>query len=138
MSKKLKILAVIVVLGLICFIAVWKYTFKTSDSSAASEKAAFNLKSTELVGSFETDETNANALYLGKVLIVSGRIDQIKEDSLAASVYLKEADAISGVMCSFSKENIDLAKLAVGDEIKVKGICTGYLMDAVMNRCSLE
>ena len=70
-------------------------------------------------------------------MLVSGTVDSVTEDSLGYSVYLKEKDAISGIVCSFDKSSIDSARVKPGAQINVKGICTGYLMDVVLNKCSL-
>ena len=53
-------------------------------------------------------------------------------------IYLKNPEDAAGIMCGFDKTAIDKSNLKPGDTIRIKGICTGYLMDVVLNKCTLE
>jgi hypothetical protein len=45
---------------------------------------------------------------------------------------------MAAVTCSFySEEAGNIKKINPGDEVTVKGKCTGKLMDVVLNKCSL-
>jgi hypothetical protein len=123
---------------LLVSVLVWKFTFRTAETSVASVKADSELTAASLLEDFVSDENHANSLYLGKVILITGAINSISEDSLGVSVYLKESNADAGVMCSFDKENVNINQLDKGQIVKIKGICTGYLMDVVLNKCSLE
>lgn len=138
MKGKLKYIPVILFVALIGAFIIWRYAFRESGMNVSSEKPDYTLTSSGLLQSFETDENAANALYLAKILLVSGTVESVSSDSLGISVYLKEGDAIAGVICSFEKESIDTALIRKGIRVNIKGICTGYLMDVVLNRCSLE
>jgi hypothetical protein len=138
MKGKLKYIPVILFVALIGAFIIWRYAFRESGMNVSSEKPDYTLTSSGLLQSFETDENAANALYLDKILLVSGTVESVSSDSLGISVYLKEGDAIAGVICSFEKESIDTALIRKGIRVNIKGICTGYLMDVVLNRCSLE
>jgi hypothetical protein len=124
-------------LALLTAFLAWKYTFKKSETSVASRKEDVETDASRLIQEFEADEMAANTKYLDRIVLVSGTIGSIAEDSLGISVYLKEADALSGVICSFEREVLDPASLTIGSPVKIKGICTGYLMDVVLNKCSL-
>jgi hypothetical protein len=126
---------IFLIIALVAAFLVWKYTFRKSETSMVDQKPEFELKASVLIQAFETDETAANQKYLGKVILVSGHIDSITVDSLTIAVNLKESDAAAGVICSFDKNNLNVARLQKGTYVNIKGICTGYLMDVVMNRC---
>lgn len=113
------------------------YTFRKAGVSAASKKVDYTIEASLLLKDFENNEQSAYDKYLGKVLIVEGIFNSFNKDNISITVYLKHHDDISGVLCSFNKTMIDPEKLHIGDKIKVKGICTGYLMDVVLNKCSL-
>jgi len=125
-------------LGLIVVIFAWLYAFRKADLSVVSQKAEVEISATDLLEKFESNEAAANTAYLGKVIIVAGTIDNITEDSTNVSVNLKNPDDISGVMCGFNKSSIDRSSLKVGGNVRIKGICTGYLMDVVLNKCAVE
>lgn len=126
-------LAVIVV-GAV-FIYLW--TFRKAEVSVGSQKAAFVMNADELLKQFEDDETSANTTYLDKVILVKGPVSSFTEDSLVTTVYLKDPEAISGVLCSFNNSVIDTGKLSTGEIVQVKGLCSGYLLDVVLNKCIL-
>ncbi len=128
----------VVFLGLIVAIFIWLYAFRKADLSVASQKAETEIATTDLLKKFESNETEANTTFLGKVIIVSGTIDKITEDSTIVSVYLKNPEDVSGVMCGFNKSMIDKTTIKTGNTVRIKGICTGYLMDVVLNKCSVE
>ena len=48
-----------------------------------------------------------------------------------------EKGKTSGVMCSFDKNVIKKDAVKPGDSVNIKGICNGYLMDVIMNKCVL-
>lgn len=125
-------------LGLVVAIFVWLYTFRKAELSVASQKAEITISSSDLLNKFTMNEESANTAFLDKVIIVSGIVDKITEDSLSVSIYLKTPEDIAGVMCGFNKSEIDKSAINPGDPIKIKGICTGYLMDVVLNKCSIE
>ena len=135
MSKKIRYVLIFLVLALIAAVAAWKYTFKVSESNVASHKTEVTIDASRLLQAFETNEDSANLKYLDKVILVSGTVGSITKDSLGYTVYLKEEDAISGIVCSFDKSSFDSALVKPGAQINVKGICMGYLMDVQMNKC---
>jgi len=138
MKNKYRYIIAFVILALLGAILVWKYTFRKTESSVASQKADYSVTSSGLLDAFEKNENEANTLYLDKVLLISGRVESISADSLGFSVYLKEDDDVSGVICSFNKNSIDTTMIKKGMLVSIKGKCTGYLMDVVLNKCSLE
>ena len=138
MKAKYRYILAFVVLALVAAVLIWKYTFRKSDSSVAAQKATVEITASKMLEAYEMDENAANALYLDKVVVVSGIIDSISMDTLGVTLYLKESDAAAGVICSFDKSAIDVSLVKKGLPVSIKGICTGYLMDVVMNKCALE
>ncbi len=138
MKTRNRLIIIISVVVIVVVFLMWKWVFKQADSSVAGKKAEVEISALALVKAFETNENLANQKYNGKILLVSGIISDVKEDPQFISVYLKDTDATSGVMCSFDKDVVKLKDFKSGQKIKLKGICTGYLMDAVLNKCALE
>jgi hypothetical protein len=138
MSKKLKIaLILLFVAALAAFLAV-KWVYKKADVSVKSRKVDIQIDASALLQKYEMQEDSANSLFLNKVVAVSGTIDKISRNEEGISVYLKNKEDISGVICSFDKSAIDTLLLKQGEQIRVKGICTGYLMDVVLSKCALD
>lgn len=138
MKTRYRYLLAFVILAAAAAVFVWKYTFRPSESSVASKKADVEIAASELLHAFETDENVANMQYLDKIVVISGTVESVSEDSLGISVYVKNSDAIAGIICSFDKKNLEITDVSKGMSVRIKGICTGYLMDVVMNKCSME
>jgi len=138
MKKTAWIALALVFIGIIFGTFVYLYTFRKADLSVTSQKADIEIKAYDLLQKFTDNEELANKAYLDKIIAVTGVIDKITEDSTSVSIYLKNPEDMSGVMCGFNKSTIDKSSLKVGETALIKGICTGYLMDVVLNKCSIE
>lgn len=136
-KKTLWLFIAILAIGLITAISVWQYIFKKSDLSVASRSVEVEISVSELVSRFESNEEMANNEFLDKVILVAGKVESVNVDSLGASIYLKDPDEMAGVLCNFSSGVIDINTISKGETLKVKGLCSGYLMDVVLNKCSL-
>jgi len=92
----------------------------------------------DLLNAFETDESAANTKYLDKIIKVNGIIKDIENnDTGEISVILATDNEMSSVICNFDPAFKDIQKLKKGEEIVIKGLCSGYLMDVVLDRCVL-
>lgn len=116
------------------------YLYKKKPADIRKEPAAYALTAAGLVAEFNKDENIANKKYLDKVLAVKGKVADIKTDSAGqATVFLDSGDLMASVTCSFYSDEIAAAKtLHQGDEVTIKGKCTGKLMDVVLNKCSIN
>ena len=129
------IIVIIVVFGLA--VLMFFHIFKKADITVASKKVDVEIVASILQKNFETDEKTANAKYLNKIIVVSGIVDNITDTKEDITVYLKPKDKTSGVMCSFDKTVFKKSSIKPGDQVKIKGICNGYLMDVVLNKCAI-
>lgn len=133
--KSILIIVAIVVIVAIVSYAGW-YIFRPGDTNV-KKKADFELSTAELVNAFEMNEEDANAKYLGKIIEVTGRIDDITIKDEVVSVTLKNEDDISGVICSFAQSSVSADNLKIGQTKSIKGVCSGYLLDVVLNKCTI-
>jgi hypothetical protein len=138
MKTGIRNVILVLIIIAIAAVLVWKYTFKAADTNVASEKADFTLTASELLAAFEGNEQDANEKYLNKIVVVKGTVESVSNDSVGISVYLKEPDAMAGIICGFDAEGKNVSDIKKGAVVKIKGICTGYLMDVVLNKCSVE
>jgi len=135
-NKTLIFFGILIILLAGAFI-VYLTIFQSSESSVEKTAVDIKISAEELVNSFESDEQEANARYLDKVLQVNGNIESISEDDMYISITLKKPEAISGVICSFDKSTLENTGFQTGNNITVKGICAGYLIDVVLTKCAL-
>ena len=93
---------------------------------AANEKAIVTTAK-DIFASYNKDEKEANAKYLDKAVEITGEIAETKTNQQGKMVcILKTDDPFFGVNCTFKQNE----NLKVGQQVTLKGICTGYLTGA--------
>ena len=117
--------------------AYYLYNKKTVDTRTTSAEEA--VAASQLVKEFNENESAADKKYVGKVVQVSGIVKEVKADSASAvTVILDGGDPMAAVTCSFyDTEAEKLKALEPNEQVQIKGICIGKLMDVVLNKCSL-
>jgi hypothetical protein len=122
--------AIVLLLGAV---NVWYYVFeysKTHHRNVADE-VALNVTSAQIVKDFQSNEKAANAKYLNKAIEVQGVLLQMQKDQSGnITVTLKSGDPFANIFCTL-KPGLQLP--AKGSVIVVKGVCTGFLSDVVLN-----
>jgi len=114
------------------------YMYFKKAERVMSGQAAFIMTTSQLLSEFEQNEDSANKKYLNQIIQVTGTIESISPDSTGTNVLLGTDNPMAGVNCRFDKEiEFKIKNLKVNDSIKVKGQCSGYVMDALLSRCDL-
>lgn len=133
MKKTLFFIALVVVLAGAGF-AYLQYNMPHRDTSA--EEPAYVLEAEALFAEYSADEAAANAKFVDKLLLVKGAIAGISEaEDSTVSIMLQTADPMSGVSIQLlPEEAAKSSSLQTDDQIWLKGICSGKLMDVVLVR----
>lgn len=114
-------------------IAVFKY-YKPH-RSVQKEEPAFRLSVAELVSAFSNDETDANARYAGKVLEVHGTLKEMILNDSTLILLMGDSSQMTGVSCYLQRDQKDkYTTLIRGEQVRVKGICNGMLLDVVIDK----
>jgi tRNA_anti-like len=115
--------------------ALYFYNLKHTDMAKA--KPDFIVTASALQKEFESNEPAASAKYINKILEVTGTIASItRADSNNLNISLITGSDVSSVICTF-QAIVDPSKFKVGDEIKLRGECSGFLMDVLLNNCAI-
>ena len=106
-----------------------------SDMTSATPDA--KLTATELYKVYQTNETIADKQYLGKVILVTGNILEVNQGTDGSTnLLLDTGDPMSTILCQLDKftkqTNITYS---AGQQVTVKGICSGFTGDVVIDRC---
>ena len=105
------------------------YLYNKPRTTAAEKSTDDSVTAKELYGTFVKDEPTASKLYVNKVLEVSGTVTQVEQSGKEVSVLLSAGSGeTGGVNCSLAANTVD-ALPKNGDNVRVKGTCTGFLMD---------
>jgi hypothetical protein len=130
MKRNLKI---VIVIGLVAaaiggFVA---YKMWNKPHADASEMEGIKVTAIDLYKAFETNEQQANTIYVGKVLEISGAVAEIENTDSIARVIFSVPDATFGsVRVSIDKRHLDDVKsLSPSQNIVIKGFCSGFLTD---------
>lgn len=125
------------VLAILCLlIAGWAYyLYQKPRAGVTGTKADFAISAPALYKEFTMNEEAATKKYVDKVLQVTGKVQQIDSMQGNVNVILYADVADGGVNCTFAgNENIPKA----GEEVVIKGRCTGFLMDVSLVDAELE
>jgi tRNA_anti-like len=115
--------------------ALYMYNLKHTDMAKA--KPDFVITASSLQKAFEDNETAASTRYINKILEVTGKIASIKPaENNVINISLVTGSDISSVICTFPAI-ADPSKFRTGDEITLRGECSGFLMDVLLNNCAV-
>ena len=137
-TKTFRISVVITILLIISGLLFGVFQFTRKHSDLTKVKPVFKLSSVELYQAFESDENAANAKYGKKVLEVTGNVAQVEFGSIDSTlnIILRPDDHFSGVICTFSDiKSSNKVSIIPGDQITVRGECSGMLLDVLLNNC---
>lgn len=131
LKKKIFILiGALVLCGVIYGVYVWNKPMRD-----VSDEKGFPITANALYHDYVTDEAASNTKYLNKALEVNGVVSDVKKNEAGATfIILQSADPMFGINCTFKEEP---TTVAVGQTITIKGICTAYLDDVIINQAIL-
>ena len=135
MKTSVKIALFVVFFMALAGILFGLYMFNLKAKDLQKVKPDFVITAGELQKAFEANETTANTTYLDKVIEVSGTINDLKSgEGNTFNVSLKTESPMSSVICTFQSMT-GLQNLKSGDQITIRGQCSGFLMDILLNNC---
>jgi len=143
MKKIFKIVLILAVVGIVAAALVWKFYVNKPHEDIDNATPAYSLTTDEIWQKYNSDLKNADSLYTGQVIELSGNLSRIdKNDSLVSVIFVMAADSMFGdktISCQmYKKHNDEAAALASGSKVKIKGFCTGFNdPDIKFNKCSI-
>ena len=99
------------------------------------------ITATDIAAEFEKDENEAMKKFVSQtakpiVIQISGKITDVKNDTSGITIALETGNPINGVSCVLDKfTEGKRTDYKVGEDIKLKGLCTGKAMDVNIDRC---
>jgi hypothetical protein len=137
MKTYVKIALFLVTFLALCAILAALYLFNLKHADMVKAKPDFVVSAALLQKDFETDEKAASAKYINKIIEVTGKIASVKPgENNILSISLASGSDMSSVICTLSAVS-DISKFRIGDEIILRGDCSGFLMDVLLNNCAV-
>ena len=129
-----------IALAIVLFIALGGilgglYMFNKQHADLQKSKPDFVMTASDLQKAFEDNEADATAKYVNKVIEVSGTVESVKTgEGNIINVTIKTGSDLSSVICTLAPQ-ADASKLVSGNETTIRGECSGFLMDVLLNNC---
>lgn len=136
----------LLVLGFLSLVALYglKEYFRTN-KDLLDEKPVAELRAPALIEAFATNPAQSNHWYRNKVVAVLGNVRSVQQEGNPVVDSLGDAGQMSSVQCSMNSAHVEAYKtVAVGQQIKLKGLCTGAITDDLLgtdiklSRCIVE
>ena len=115
------------------------YLYTKRPPDTRKQPADIVLPADSLLRAFQQNEADAGHNYVDKVILVTGKVTRVQTGTGGeATLFLDAGDPACSVICGFYKEETSrVSKILPGTLVRVKGNCTGILLDVILNKCSL-
>ncbi len=125
MTKKKKKTILAIIAGLITIAAITIYMLWNKPHKDVEAADAVKITAVGLYNLFITDSAKANSSFTNKVLLVSGKVNNISANQLAQQViYIETPLSDAYINCTMEGKS---DSIKAGDDITIKGICSGYI-----------
>jgi hypothetical protein len=129
-----KVVGLIAVIGAVVG-GVMAYRIWNAPHRDVREEDGIEVTAQGIVYAYVANEKQADSLYLDNAIEVIGEISEISKNQQDKTIIvLKTNDPMAGIRCTMKEE----IAVKVGDKIKIKGKCTGYLMDVTLVDCYID
>ena len=116
-------------------VAAFLMMYNKPHRSIADEAADFKLSASEIIAAFSEDEAHADSQYTGKVVEVRGPLNSMTQNDSTLIILIGADTDMMGVSCFMEKSQMAAsAELTPGDQVTVKGICNGVLIDVILDK----
>lgn len=137
MKKIIKAGLIIGAVAVVAGVAGGIYMFGKKHKDLSVTKPDFVIQADALLKEFETNEQEASLKYINKVIEVSGTISSAeKGEGTAWSIALDTGSDFAKILCTFTSID-DTTQLEPGKQVVLRGECSGYLMDVLLNNCQI-
>lgn len=133
-----KVILPLLIIALVAAGAVYYYVFVYSvqNHRNINDEQAISIIADSLAQQFTNDEAVANTIYLNKVLDVKGVVIDTASNQLGIpTLTIGNVNNMSNVFITLSER--PKLPIKLNDTLRVKGICSGFLSDVVINDATI-
>ena len=135
MKKNLKIALIAIIIIALAGAAAGFYMYNLKPKDLGKVKPDLIVTASELQSAFEENETAAALKYVNKIVEVSGEVGSVEPgENNSVNISLKTNSSFSSVICTFPT-GVGSGRVKEGSQISIRGECSGYLMDVLLNNC---
>lgn len=137
LKRPYKFILIVILLTGLAGIITGIYFYNLRNKNLLKEKPDYTITAEELQKAFESDENASTSKFVNKIVEVTGVISSIeKGENDAFNVALKTGSSMSSVICTFPGDS-GISGLAPGQTVTLRGECSGFLLDVLLNNCVL-
>ncbi len=130
--KKIRFIIILIVIFSIVGSAYAWFFIWDKPKQDVKDATAIPVQASTIFTEYNTNEKTANSKYIDKIVEVTGEVSNVSKNSEGKTVVLlKTDDLMFGINCTMEED----VQISTGDQVSIKGICTGYLTDVVLIRC---
>lgn len=138
MNKKRMLILAALAVAVIGALFAYNLLTPKGELDIAKEAASHEVTASALYAAFDENEATANEKYAGAVITVSGVLQAVDEnEAQQIQISLASENDMGVVLCTLQKTPKNLDELKIGSSVTVKGVCTGYLFDVVIDQAIL-
>lgn len=128
-------IGIFIIISIACIIGVY-YVFNHKEIDTRKAKTEISITTNELFKDFNSDKEESLDQYIEKAMEIKGTLYQVTHRGGKYSLLLRGNQIDKLVLCEMQKDQASIVEsLKIGDEVKVKGILKGFLMDAILLNC---
>lgn len=117
---------------------LWLEFQRAPEKIEVTTETEIKVHAKDLLASFIVDEASANEKFVEKVVEVEGVVKEITFFNNRYTVLLQGEGEYVCIMCDMEDGQQDRVELlSAGDSVVLKGVCKGFLMDAILLNCVL-
>jgi hypothetical protein len=137
MKPLIKIALFVIFFLTIAGIGAALYLLKMGHKDLKNVVPDFIISASDLQRTFEDNESEATVKYVNKILEVNGIVESASPgEANVLNVTLKTSNNFSSIICTFPSA-IDPHLFTPDTQVKIRGECSGFLMDVLLNNCVL-
>jgi len=128
------------ILAALMILAVGSVDTEEDTKRVQGQAPDYRITADALFSEFKENEVAADAKYEGKIIVVSGVIQDIGKDVMdQAYIVLGGGGFLDGVQCTFTEsQNASIGNLTKGQSVSVKGEVSGKMGNVLITKCSLQ
>lgn len=141
-SRKRPWLKLILIVGTVLLViggGVYWYLFNLKFDDTRDVKADYTVNAVPFMKEFMDNDSLANQKYAEKIIIVNGVISDVEQPA-DTTVNIKMTDSLSGSYIIFAFQSKDMSavrKLKAGDQVSIKGSCSGGIFSRILETESI-
>ena len=134
-NKRMNILIMGVGAMTLIAVSLVAFVYHKPHRSVEQLRPQFELTAEELESLYNGNEDRANQLFLDEIIKVRGELGKTEKNELGETVLvMKTGSAMCTVRCTMAAGKQKFGHLQPGDQVAIKGICTGMLLDIILTK----